>query len=108
MSARYFDLDLQTATHKLDLLSRDLARIRSGVEPSTEALAEMPLLDQWDIRFIQCPILIGQVSGHPKISDGPVMTTDLWLIQDGLQWARTYSRFYKLGEFVGDKRVLKG
>jgi hypothetical protein len=107
MPAPYFDLDLQTAVRKLDLLSRDLNGIRSGVMPSSETLGEMPLLDEWDIRFIQCPILVGKVSGHPKISDGPVLTTDLWLIHDGLKWARTYSRFYRLGEFVGDVRLLK-
>lgn len=106
MRARYFDLDLQTAVRKLDLLSRDLADIRSGSGPTSESMAEMPLLDQWDIRFIECPILVGQVSGHPKVIDGPIMTTDLWLIHSHLKWARTYSRFYRLGEFVGDKTQL--
>lgn len=45
MGDRYFDLDLETAVSQLNLLSRDLAAIRSRVAPAPETLAVLRRLD---------------------------------------------------------------
>jgi hypothetical protein len=44
------------------------------------------------------PRLIGQVTGHPRLGDRPVMTSPLWAADPASQWVRTTSRFYRLGE----------
>jgi hypothetical protein len=62
---------------------------------------EPPLLENW--RLIEdspvfYPTLYGSVSGHPRLGDRPFVRTSpvIWL-SIKLGYARTYSRYYRLG-----------
>jgi hypothetical protein len=75
-----------------------------------------PLIDQWAIRqvpgnpednpymhpglrnAINGVVLTGYVSGHPRLSDGPVTTSRLVEIDIKHKIARTKNTAYKLGE----------
>lgn len=66
--------------------------------PSPATLAAAPLLTVW------CPILIGadlclagQATGHPTLPDDYITTSPLLALAPDLTWARTLSRFYRLG-----------
>lgn len=82
---------------KLTGLCLDLERIRAGVLPVPEQLDDAPLLDNYE--FVQRGTLAlqGFVTGHPLVGTASVMTSDLHLFAPDLGWARTLSRFYRLG-----------
>ncbi len=84
-------------------LADDLARLASGSDPDPAALADAPILDWWSPAQRRTGCLIGLASGHPRIARGhTTLTTELYAIdRDGL-WARTWSRFYRLGRTAGD------
>jgi hypothetical protein len=43
------------------------------------------------------PVLFGQVSGHPELPDGPVMTSPIFAADfENGTWCRTLSRWYAL------------
>jgi hypothetical protein len=60
------------------------------------------MLDQWMIAQRLVPCLAGRSSGHPILmgKGRPIATSDLWLISEDGQWARTLSRWYRLGRPV--------
>ncbi|WP_378951240.1 DUF6634 family protein [Mesorhizobium sp. ANAO-SY3R2] len=45
------------------------------------------------------PCLAGLSSGHPKLpgTQRPIRTSDVWLVSQDWGWARTLSRWYRLG-----------
>lgn len=68
-------------------------------DPLREELDSAPILDPWwfVVDTDGYTLLIGKVSGHP-ILRGPFIHTSPLLRLDRLhRWARTYSRFYRLG-----------
>ncbi|MCR6672728.1 DUF6634 family protein [Devosia ginsengisoli] len=88
---------IKTVT-KLEALSGDLRHIMNGVVPDEELLRAAPILENWSVRPAPFPVLVGNVSGHPKLMDGEIVTSQLFLIEDRQNWARTFSRYYRLGE----------
>ncbi|MFZ3033540.1 MAG: DUF6634 family protein [Parvibaculum sp.] len=40
---------------------------------------------------------MGQAYNHPRLGTTSIQTTELWAIAPTLGWARTWSRFYRLG-----------
>ena len=77
----------------------DLSSLQEGYRPSDEELADAPLLNSW------CRLgshLVGVVVGHPVFADGHRCITSpvLALATDGT-WARTVSRYYRLGMPMG-------
>ncbi|MDZ4312091.1 MAG: DUF6634 family protein [Cypionkella sp.] len=82
-------------------LEKILASFATAEAGPTEAdLAAAPTLDNWR-PFVSKRggvILWGMVSGHPRLSIGPMTTSQLlWICRDE-QWARTASRWYRLGQ----------
>jgi len=76
----------------------DLRRIK--VRPF--ALRDAPLVENW--AAVLAPVgvcLIGQVSGHPVLGDGPIITSPLYAADPGGRWVRSTARFYLLGEPAG-------
>lgn len=63
-------------------------------------LARAPNLTYWRPHISRrwAPILWGMVSGHPKLSDGWITTSQLVAIDPDFRWARTASRWYALGQ----------
>ncbi|MBO9429629.1 DUF6634 family protein [Sulfitobacter sp. R18_1] len=84
-------------------------KIRSAIKaadggPSETNLAEAPVLNYWRPHVSRhgAPILWGMVSGHPTLASGWITTSQLVAIDANRGWARTASRWYKLGRHFSD------
>jgi len=81
------------------------ARVRTALDtsetaPAPDTLATAPLLDPWQVAVSSrapATILLGIVTGHPRLPDGPVETSVLLALDPQGRWARTLSRWYRLG-----------
>lgn len=68
--------------------------------PTSEDLAEAPLADLWAVLVKDegdLPALWAQVSGHPLLGDRQILTSALVGLNREAGWARTISRWYRLG-----------
>ena len=87
---------------RLSSLVWDMEQIRRGV-PVEDLAGQAPVLDRWVFGERPASCLIGYSTGHPLLpGTGRLITTsDLCLISaDGI-WARTLSRWYRLGDPLG-------
>lgn len=96
------DEELRIAQARAAALMKDSAFLASDRDPPDEVLQAAPLLDAWykvhhpntDKGYCLC----GHVSGHPELSDGRLIRTSAVAKLDSRgRWARTVSRFYRLG-----------
>lgn len=79
--------------------------INSGARPPDDAWSSAPLLDDWRIVPARRPPaadgmseLEGVVAGHPDFDLGMrIRTTPLLFVEHGQGWARTVTRFWRLG-----------
>lgn len=96
--------DFQLA--RLAALVSDMEAIGRGVSPKELAGVEAPLLDRWTLGYRPIQCLLGHSTGHPLLpgEDRTICTSDLWLISEGYEWARTLSRWYRLGRPTGQER----
>ena len=83
---------------------REWTRIRNGFVPGEAELAGAPVLSHWTVEVLPggLPYLIGEVSGHPQLADGWCTTSVLLAADLELGWARTLSRYYRLGPKLGE------
>lgn len=81
----------------LKQLAEDLERVSGGFRPDMPELWDAPLLDCYVITQRKVPALAGYVRKHPVLGDAYVRTSDLWMLSPTLGWARSFSRFYRLG-----------
>jgi hypothetical protein len=76
-----------------------LAALERGPKP--EDLAQAPLAELW-IALVKdgtdLPFLWGYVTGHPLLRDRFIRTSPLIGLNRETGWARTFSRWYRLGE----------
>ena len=80
-------------------LVADVEALASGQHPSAAILSQAPILENWALSARSAPCLQGQFLGHPKIRSGRAgRTSDVWIHAPGLGYARTLSRWYRLGE----------
>jgi len=58
-----------------------------------------PILEQWAPKYRPAPCLTGLSTGHPQLvgRDRLIITSDLQLVSSDQMWARTTSRWYRLG-----------
>ena len=85
-------------TAKLRHLASDLDRIAAAAAPTAAELAQVPLLVDWRIVLdLRGLALTGFAAGHPRLGARRVVTSQLWVLDPELCWARTLSRFYRLG-----------
>jgi hypothetical protein len=84
---------------RLKHLVADLEAMASGDGPTMREISEAPYLDQWVVGRQPSPCLIGLVTGHPRLSgsDRAVRTSEMMVLDQDEQWARTLSRFFRLG-----------
>ena len=92
--------DLASEIARLEALLADLERIGSGNLPTPAELAQAPLLDPFGFGTRELPCLIGGNHGHPLLCGPVIKTTELWAFAPALGWARTLSRFYRLGRIA--------
>lgn len=79
-----------------DRVRAALAAIAAG--PSAEDLAQAPCLDNWYSSGEKFAYLEGTVHDHPELtSDRPIYTSAVLAIDAHAKWARTISRWYRLG-----------
>jgi hypothetical protein len=91
-----------TQRERIATMRSDLERLRQGWRPLPTDLEAAPMIDQWSVRFDgdgRLFALCGFIRSHPRIDDGRFATTSIIIAMDlrGLTWARTVSRFYRLG-----------
>jgi hypothetical protein len=84
-------------------LADDLDRIAAGQAPTPADLDHAPLLVDWR----SAPTwngfcLTGFAAGHPRLGARTIATSQLWAFDPKRRWARTLSRFYRLGVPDGD------
>lgn len=81
-------------------LLHDLEEIQAGRFPTDEQLANAPLITAWKLHQRWSTCLTGSIMAHPLLgftSPGAI-TSQLWVIDEKQGYARTLSRYYKLGE----------
>ena len=92
---------------RLSSLVADMEALRLGASPESLTKEEAPILDRWVMAQRPIPCLAGLSSGHPFLvgTGRAIATSDLWLMSADHSWARTLSRWYRLGrsaEHTGD------
>jgi hypothetical protein len=95
---------------RLRALADDCDRLERGRPVPPVLLQKAPLLTDWVPALTPQGVqLIGRVTGHPLLADCTAATTPLWFADPDGAWARSLSRFYRLGPPLdrGDlRRVL--
>ncbi|WP_394855485.1 DUF6634 family protein [Nitratireductor aquimarinus] len=89
-----FELQLQ----RLKALVADMEAVQQ--RRMQQALPEVaPILEQWALTCRPAPCLTGLSTGHPRLvgKDRSIITSDLQLVSSDQTWARTTSRWYRLG-----------
>ncbi|WP_146036479.1 DUF6634 family protein [Pseudotabrizicola formosa] len=79
----------------------DLMERLSTTPPSPAKLGVAPLLARWSAGVMDpTPRLFGIVTGHPRLREGARTFTSPYLqVNPEEGWARTWSRYYKLGDY---------
>lgn len=87
---------LRTAS-LLRSLADDIERL-SMFRPTAEEIKSAPLISNWRLGKRGVPCLLGRVHEHPVLGDREAVTTsELIALDASVGWARTASRFYRLG-----------
>ena len=89
--------DLDDIIGRLERLAVDLRRIARREAPTSTELGSAPLVDNWVLDPRPHVCLVGDLYGHPILRGPMVRTTEVWAIAPAQGWARTLSRFYRLG-----------
>jgi hypothetical protein len=65
---------------------------------------DAPILDQWRFAIRPVTSLVGLSTGHPRLPGDrrSIITSEIFLISEELGWARSYSRWYRLGRRFDD------
>lgn len=89
------------ATLWLEQILAAIEEAQSG--PTHEDLATAPTLSPWHpILTLEAePLLWGHVNGHPIFGTRWITTARLIALDLDSQWARTFSRWYRLGREIG-------
>ena len=83
---------------RLTKLLRDIRDLRAGEMPRSTDVRAAPIIDKWSYAFVPACCIAGSVRGHPVLGNlARVHTSELVLIDPENGWARTWSRYYRLG-----------
>lgn len=91
---------LAAEAERLRALVLDIERILEGAPPQAIAGEEpVPILNRWLVANRATPCLVGLSTSHPKLAgvNRLIATSDVWLLAADKTWARTLSRWYRLG-----------
>lgn len=84
---------------KLHQLIDDLQSLREGKQPAPEILDYSPRLYDWNQTTRPAACLEGLVQEHPLLGRNRlIITSDLYYLDPEMRFARTLSRFYRLGK----------
>ena len=87
--------DAQELLKQLQSLVSDLEILEK--KSSTLHLGSCVKIDRWALARRTVPCLIGNVTGHPSLGNGATATSELFYIDTERGYARTLSRWYRLG-----------
>ena len=89
---------------RLASLATDMEGIRNGIPPEQLAGGDAPILDRWMLGLKATPYLAGLSTGHPLLpgQNRMIGTSALWMMSEDRAWARTLSRWYRLGRPFGE------
>ncbi|WP_112311566.1 DUF6634 family protein [Pseudogemmobacter bohemicus] len=75
----------------------------TAIDPTEGELSEAPFLNRWEVvrDAFGYTILYGHVAGHPTLEGPAIRTSPLLRLNVSAGWARTCSRFYRLGAPLG-------
>jgi len=78
---------------------RAMQMLRQYGRPTKAVLEAAPVLDRWTLHPVIEMALTGLSHGHPTLpgKGRPIVTSPLLLLAPDEGWARTHSRFYRLG-----------
>lgn len=95
---------LRFEAQRLRALADDLDLIADDDFPDDAVLSAAPILDDVAVAPAVLPVLTGAVTGHPLLTGtGRIITTSIVeVISPAMGWARTRSRFYRLGRLSSD------
>lgn len=65
-------------------------------------LSDAPFLRSWVVAGTAVPCLVGLTDNHPLLNGPTVMTSPVLLLSRVGGWARTESRWYRLGSRAGE------
>lgn len=89
------DPELLQLIERLEPLLADLKRLAAEGRPPD--LSDAPLIDSYIVSAMPVTVLIGHITGHPHLSGAVSHTSQLVLAAPQEGWARTLSRYYRLG-----------
>lgn len=83
-----------------DKVLRAIAAAEAG--PTEEDLAQAPILSDWKAAISPGGhvMLWGEVTNHPRLGNASIHTSQLIAIDPEAGWARTASRWYRLGRSI--------
>lgn len=83
---------------RLTSLLSDMARVGRGVRVE-ELARDAPILDRWSHGQRPTTCLVGLSTGHPSLPGNgrAIVTSELVMMSENGSWARTRSRWYRLG-----------
>jgi hypothetical protein len=93
---------------RLEDLAAALDAVCTSPIPLDKLLArsqpDAPILDQWRFALRPVKCLIGRSTGHPRLPGERrrIVTSEIFLISEEFGWARSYSRWYRLGQPFDD------
>jgi hypothetical protein len=89
---------LNSLQDSLTSLLCDIDDLQIGELPRSIDLNAAPAIDQWSYGLVPARCIVGSVRGHPILSNrARIHTSQLVLIDPEEGWARTWSRYYRLG-----------
>jgi hypothetical protein len=80
-------------------LADDLEKLANGNWPDTLQNPDAPLLEQRRLVVASVPVFVGFATGHPRLTGirREIITSEIIAHSAQLGWARTKSRWYRLG-----------
>lgn len=96
------DAEASRTLATLESLLQDLRAVRAGTGPTRAELENAPLLDLYHLQPYMTFCLSGHVTGHPLLGQTHIHTSQLWALNSNHGWARTFSRYYRLGDSLRD------
>lgn len=89
---------LRCLQNTLANLVEDIRKLETGAALSPDDLNNAPMIDRWEFDLVPTRCIVGTISGHPFLSPGARARTSQIILCDAVNgWARTWSRYYRLG-----------
>ena len=84
---------------RLQALAKDCLILEHDVTFVSARLRTAPMLDSYFPVLSPLGLhLVGQVTQHPLLGSRRIVTSQVWIADPEGHWARTLSRFYRLGQ----------